>query len=102
MPVRTRRQPERTCISCRETQSKRTLVRLVRTPLEDGVEGSARIALDETGRANGRGAYLCTRPECWQRALKSGALSRALRATLSAEDRQLLEAFAERLQPASP
>jgi predicted RNA-binding protein YlxR (DUF448 family) len=67
----------------------------VRTPEQ-------RVAVDATGRANGRGAYLCTRPECWQRALKSGALGRALRITLSAEDRQLLEAFAERLQPAAP
>jgi hypothetical protein len=50
---------------------KRDLVRVVRTP-----EGELR--LDRSGKLSGRGAYLCTRPECFKKAKKSRALDRAL------------------------
>ena len=73
--------PLRTCVVCRETSAKRTLIRLVRTP-DEGVQ------IDPTGKRNGRGAYLCERPDCWQRALNSDVLEKALRATFTAEDRE--------------
>jgi hypothetical protein len=72
--------PLRTCVVCRETSAKRTLTRIVRTA-EDGVQ------LDPTGKRNGRGAYLCTQVSCWQRAVESNVLDKALRTTLTAEDR---------------
>ena len=37
------------------------------------------LLVDKTGRANGRGAYLCDDPACLQRAIKRKALSRAFR-----------------------
>ncbi|MGC9521849.1 MAG: RNase P modulator RnpM [Anaerolineae bacterium] len=80
--------PLRTCVACRETKPKRDLVRIVLTP-----EGH--ITVDETGKQNGRGAYLCRRRLCWQKALQRGSLSRALRAQLSPQDIALLEAYAE-------
>lgn len=84
--------PQRTCVVCRETAAKRTLVRVVRTA-DQGVQ------IDATGKRNGRGAYLCTRPECWQRALSSSVLDKALRTTLSGEDRaRLSEAMANLVQ----
>ncbi len=67
---------------------KRELIRLVRTP-----EG---VYIDPTGKQAGRGAYLHDRRECWQRALQ-GALARALKTELTAEDRERLEAFMETL-----
>jgi predicted RNA-binding protein YlxR (DUF448 family) len=83
-----RRQPQRTCVSCRETNDKRTLTRLVRTP--DG-----HVRLDTTGRAPGRGAYLCTQRECWERALgRADTLGRALKVSVPAEDRTALLAEA--------
>jgi predicted RNA-binding protein YlxR (DUF448 family) len=88
VPALTRRQPQRTCVSCRETGDKRRLTRLIRSP--DG-----RVQLDATGRLPGRGAYLCSRQSCWQRALSRGdVLARALRTTVSAEDREALLAQA--------
>ena len=100
MPVvRPRKQPQRTCVSCRETQDKRTLIRLVRAPA--GHDGSS-VTIDERGRANGRGAYLCTRPDCWRRALRTGSLARALNTQLSAQDRQALEAYLEQLAAGAP
>ena len=100
MPVvRPRKQPQRTCVSCRETQDKRTLIRLVRAPGRPEVGG---VTIDERGRATGRGAYLCTSPDCWRRALRSGSLARALNTQLSADDRQTVEAYLERLAVGAP
>lgn len=59
--------PQRKCIGCAERRDKGDLVRVVRTP--DG-----EIRLDSTGRAAGRGAYLCKRKKCLARARKSHRL----------------------------
>ena len=68
----------RMCVSCREMQPKKELVRVVRTP-----EGA--VILDTTGRANGRGAYLCKKSACLEKAIKSRALERALEAKIEPE-----------------
>lgn len=65
--------PMRMCIACREKKTKKELIRVVRTP-----EGE--ILVDRTGRANGRGAYLCDSVACLERAVKTKALERALEA----------------------
>jgi hypothetical protein len=83
--------PLRTCVACRTTGAKRGLVRIVRTP-----QGS--VEVDPTGKAAGRGAYLCQRRECWQEALKREALARALRVKLWDADKEKLKAFAEQLR----
>jgi predicted RNA-binding protein YlxR (DUF448 family) len=54
--------------------------------------------VDATGRAAGRGAYLCRRRQCWQEALKRDALARALRVKLGEADKDKLKAFAEKLE----
>lgn len=77
--------PMRTCVGCREVLPKRALIRVVRTP--EGVQ------VDPTGRLPGRGAYLHDRRRCWEQALKRGALDRALRVTLTPEDRERLRSF---------
>jgi predicted RNA-binding protein YlxR (DUF448 family) len=92
--MRTKHVPQRTCVSCRTTEAKRALVRLVRT-----AEGA--IAVDLTGKRNGRGAYLCSSPECWEDALKRGRLASALRATVSAETAEELRRYAERFESVS-
>ena len=82
-----RRQPQRTCVVCREPRDKRDLVRLVRT-----AEG--RVQLDERGRMPGRGAYLCPDGACWEQALEGRALASALRTALSSDDLAALRAYA--------
>jgi uncharacterized protein len=72
-------------VACRTPRPKRELVRIVRTP--DG-----RIAIDESGRVAGRGAYLCADVACWRNATTKGALERALATALPAELRLALEA----------
>ena len=66
----------RMCVACREMKPKKELIRVVRT-----VEGE--IVADETGRKNGRGAYLCRSEACLSKALKTRALDRALEQPLS-------------------
>jgi predicted RNA-binding protein YlxR (DUF448 family) len=74
--------PIRTCVVCREKAGKRALVRVVRT--EIGVQ------IDPSGKLNGRGAYLCERESCWERAVTTDVLNKALRTMLTAEDRDRL------------
>lgn len=59
------------CLSCRQMKPKRELVRVVCN--KEGV-----ITLDQTGRAAGRGAYVCLAEACVEHALKSRAFERAL------------------------
>src|SRR5262245_51625131 len=79
-----RHYPTRTCVACRTERQKREFVRIVRSP--DGV-----VTLDPTGKANGRGAYLCADGSCWSVALKKKAIERALSTPLPAELREQLE-----------
>lgn len=81
---RGRHVPQRTCVGCRETLAKRTLIRVVRSP-----EG---VRIDQSGKLPGRGAYLHDRVSCWERGLK-GALANALRTNLSVEEREALLSF---------
>ena len=85
---RPKHNPIRTCVVCRDKAAKRQFVRIVRTP--DGT-----IEVDPTGKKNGRGAYLCTRFACWERALSSPLLDRALRVDLTAGAKAALRQYAE-------
>jgi predicted RNA-binding protein YlxR (DUF448 family) len=88
--------PQRTCVSCRRSDAKRGLIRVVR-------DGEGRVAVDLSGKRNGRGAYLCHDPLCWQQAVKRRAFERALRLEqLHPDDRAELLAFAAALAPANP
>lgn len=70
--------PMRTCIGCGTSKPKKELVRIV-------LSGEGDILVDRTGRANGRGAYLCDDPACLQRAIKRKALNRAFRTQVPEE-----------------
>ena len=77
MTTATRQRP-RTCVGCREESPKRALIRVVRSPSGD-------VTLDERGKLPGRGAYLCARLECVEKARKTKALSRALKTEVKAD-----------------
>ena len=64
--------PIRMCAACRTHLPKEELIRIVRTP-----EGG--LAIDRTGKLEGRGAYLCASEDCLALAEKKRALQRALR-----------------------
>ena len=77
--TRPRKTPERTCIGCSKAADKRELVRIVRTT--DG-----HVEIDPTGKANGRGAYVCARLECFDAAAARKRFDPALRVRLRTDD----------------
>ena len=68
------------------------MVRIVRSP-----EGM--VSVDATGKAAGRGAYLCENPSCWEAGVTKNRLQRTLNTTISLEQRQELMAYAAEHQP---
>lgn len=70
--------PQRQCMGCRERREKREMIRVVRTP-----EGS--VSLDFSGKMNGRGAYICPKPECLKKAIRSKSLERSLETSIPEE-----------------
>ena len=69
--MKTKKIPLRTCIVTKEKLPKQELIRVVRTPEKE-------IIIDETLRANGRGAYLKKDLEVFEKAKKTKALNKAL------------------------
>ena len=86
--LRPKHVPERSCVACRTKRPKRELVRVVRTP-----EGA--VKADPGGRANGRGAYLCPKRECWVEGLNKGKLKNALHVAVPEQTRRELIAYAD-------
>ena len=63
--------PLRTCVITREKLEKKDLVRIVRN-------NEGEVFVDETGRANGRGAYIKRDLDTLEKAIKTNALERHL------------------------
>lgn len=68
----------RMCIVCRAQSDKKTLLRIVKNK-----EGQ--IFVDKTGKANGRGAYVCKDKDCFQKLCKQKALNRAFKCDVPQE-----------------
>ena len=83
-PRRRKHIPQRTCVVCRQVQNKRELVRIVRTPDRE-------LVIDDTGKRNGRGAYLCRQSTCWEAALKGTQLSKALKMEIGEREKEILD-----------
>lgn len=62
--------PLRMCTGCGEMKPKKELVRVVK-PKEGDID------IDLTGRANGRGAYICRQLSCLQKARKARRFEKA-------------------------
>ena len=70
--------PMRKCVGCGTSKPKQELIRIVVS--EEGVK------TDPTGRANGRGVYLCKGSvECAKTAKKRNAIGRNLQVELTEE-----------------
>ena len=76
--------PLRKCVGCNEMKEKKEMIRVIKTPENE-------IALDATGRKNGRGAYICADPECLRLARKSKGLERSLKTAIPQEVYESLE-----------
>lgn len=68
--MKAKKVPLRKCVGCQNQFDKRTMIRIVKSKEGD-------FSVDFKGRANGRGAYICKKAECFEIAHKKDALSRA-------------------------
>ena len=74
--------PLRKCTGCGEMKPKRELIRVVKSPEQLDENGNrlsgGEISLDLTGKAAGRGAYVCKDPDCFRAARKARRFERSL------------------------
>ncbi len=73
----------RMCIVCRGQSDKKTLLRIVKN--KDG-----EIFVDKTGKANGRGAYVCKNKECFEKLCKQKSLNRAFKCEVAQQVYQMI------------
>ena len=59
----------RRCISCNEQKEKKELIRIVKPKEEE-------LQIDLSGKKNGRGAYICKKEECLNKAIKAKKFER--------------------------
>ncbi|WP_044913700.1 RNase P modulator RnpM [Butyrivibrio sp. WCE2006] len=70
-----KKKPMRRCVGCGESREKSMLIRVIR-------DTDGEIHLDSTGRANGRGAYVCRDIKCLEKAIKKKGLERSLKVSV--------------------
>ena len=70
--------PLRTCMGCNERKPKKDLIRIVKS--KEGI-----IQIDATGKLEGRGAYICNKPECLEKIKKNKRLEKVLEQQISEE-----------------
>ena len=76
--------PMRMCIACREMNPKAEMTRVVKSA--DG-----EICLDVTGKAPGRGAYICKKGDCFEITKKKRQLEKSFKCSISPEIYSMIE-----------
>ena len=66
------------CVACREMKEKREMFRVVKN-------AAGEIFADFSGKAAGRGAYICNNDECMKRLKKQRLINKAFSAPVSDE-----------------
>ncbi|MCR5147028.1 MAG: YlxR family protein [Clostridia bacterium] len=64
--------PQRTCIGCNEKKDKNEFIRIVK-------DNQNNISIDKTGKANGRGAYICDNIDCLEKAIKNKKIEKSFK-----------------------
>ena len=75
---KTKKIPMRMCIACREMKPKAEMTRVVKTADDE-------IYLDPTGKAAGRGAYVCSNADCLKQLSGKKLLHKAFSANVGDE-----------------
>lgn len=81
-----RRIPQRKCIVCGKLSEKKDLLRIVKNK-EEG------ILIDESGKVNGRGAYVCKNEECIRGLRRTNKLNQAFKMKIEDDIYEELEAY---------
>ena len=64
--------PIRTCVSCGAKRNKKELIRLV-------LDAQGVVIRDESGKGEGRGAYVCKSKYCWESLRRGSRFNRAFK-----------------------
>lgn len=83
---KTRKIPQRKCIVCGKLKDKNDLLRIVKNK-EEG------ILIDESGKVNGRGAYVCKDESCIKSLRRSNKLNQAFKMKIDDDIYEELEAY---------
>ena len=78
--------PQRKCINCGNLYDKNDLLRIVKNK-EQG------IVIDESGKLNGRGAYICKNKKCLEEIKKNNKLNRVFKQKVDEKIYEELEAY---------
>lgn len=70
--------PQRTCMGCNEKKDKNELIRIVKNK-------ENQISIDKTGKAQGRGAYICDDVKCLDKVIKSKRIEKIFDMKISEE-----------------
>lgn len=87
-----KKSPMRKCVGCQEMKNKKEMIRVIRTAENE-------FMLDATGKKNGRGAYICPKRECFDRAVKSRGLERSFKQAIPEEVYESLEKEMREIEP---
>ena len=91
MPKRPLRHvPLRTCVACGKKINKGDLTRVV-------AQAAGGVTMDPSGKAQGRGAYVCSSGDCAEEPIRKRRLEFALRRKISDDDWSAVSTFIESL-----
>ncbi|MDD4366276.1 MAG: YlxR family protein [Eubacteriales bacterium] len=80
--MKNKKTPMRRCVGCMSSRPKNELIRIA------AYEGD--VSIDPTGKAKGRGVYVCPDLQCLKKAEKRNALARSLSVEISKEQMEKL------------
>ncbi|WP_394264128.1 RNase P modulator RnpM [Anaerococcus octavius] len=83
---KTKKIPKRKCIVCGNLYDKNDLLRVVKNK-------DLGVVIDETGKLNGRGAYICKNNECLKEVKKNNKLNRVFKQKIDDKLYEELEAY---------
>jgi hypothetical protein len=86
-----KKKPLRKCTGCQELKDKREMLRIVKTS-----EGE--FLIDISGKANGRGAYICKSKECLEKSLKNKGLERSFKCSIPKDISESLKEALDQLE----
>lgn len=84
--VKAKKIPQRKCIVCGNLYDKNDLLRIVNNK-------DLGVVIDETGKLNGRGAYICKNEACLKGVRKNNKLNRVFKQKIDDKLYEELEAY---------
>ena len=64
--------PQRTCMGCMQKYDKSELLRIVKNKQNE-------ISIDNEGKKEGRGIYICKKQECLEKAIKTKRMEKSFK-----------------------